>query len=464
MFDANSKPCLPKNVVCKKVDTDVRLLIDPGIPNWVSVNKIGLEILECCNGSKTVAQITEELAKIHSLKSESFVSDVLEFLNKVAEKDFLFQGVSGLKAIAPQQPALLREMWIHLTNFCNLKCIHCHLSSGASFERELSRTEISNLIGQFLRLGGEKIVFSGGEPTSRGDLMKILDDARGQLKGRILLITNGTLITTELARRLKELEIVVQVSLDGPNARTNDPIRGKGAYKQAIKGINILIREDVDIAIGMILMKLNVHEVYEMTKMVQRLGLGKLHIGLLQVKGRAKENENTLFLSDSELLRAFHDIRQARIRTGVHIDWAEGVNLSIATRGRRDFCGAGKSLMSVAANGDVYPCAGLHLQDFYVGNIRTEGLKSMWENSSVLKMLRDLFLAKIPECDICEFKYMCGGGCHIDRLFHSGRLLTRHPRCGIFKTIFWDSLCEIAKKPMADNSAARIEAQKQRFQ
>jgi MoaA/NifB/PqqE/SkfB family radical SAM enzyme len=55
----------------------------------------------------------------------------------------------------------------------------------------------------------------------------------------------------------------------------------------------------------------------------------------------------------------------------------------------------------------------------------------MWENSEVFKELRSFSVLDIPECRDCEMKFICGGGCHVDRYYAYGDLRRKSPLCGI---------------------------------
>jgi 12,18-didecarboxysiroheme deacetylase len=121
---------------------------------------------------------------------------------------------------------------------CNLKCIHCYSQSqDKEYPGELSTVEGRGLIEDLARFGSPVILFSGGEPLLRKDLLLLAQLATD--KGmRAVISTNGTLITQKMAGELKRIGLsYVGVSLDGMQ-RTNDRFRGvKGAFAAALRGI-----------------------------------------------------------------------------------------------------------------------------------------------------------------------------------------------------------------------------------
>ncbi|MDP7239912.1 MAG: radical SAM protein, partial [Dehalococcoidia bacterium] len=89
------------------------------------------------------------------------------------------------------------------TQRCNLRCIHCYASAGdGHYPGELTTAEGRALIEDLARYGAPVLLFSGGEPTMREDLVELLTlaTARGL---RAVISTNGTLITPEMARDMK---------------------------------------------------------------------------------------------------------------------------------------------------------------------------------------------------------------------------------------------------------------------
>jgi len=124
------------------------------------------------------------------------------------------------------------------TRRCNLKCMHCYSSSeNKQYENELNTEEALQLIDDLADFHVPVILFSGGEPLIRPDFFTLAAHARA--RGiRPTLSTNGTLITPEMAQKIKDVGVgYVGISLDGLQA-TNDYFRGvPGAFDRAIAGI-----------------------------------------------------------------------------------------------------------------------------------------------------------------------------------------------------------------------------------
>lgn len=121
---------------------------------------------------------------------------------------------------------------------CNLRCVHCYAHSrDLEYTGELTHSEGLRLIDDLAAFGAPVMLFSGGEPLMRPDILELIAHARS-CGMRAVISTNGTLITPELAAQLKEFGLsYVGISLDGLE-ETNDRFRGmRGAFSLALAGI-----------------------------------------------------------------------------------------------------------------------------------------------------------------------------------------------------------------------------------
>ena len=150
----------------------------------------------------------------------------------------------------------------NVTRACNLNCLHCYAKAvDQKGEGELTHEQGLALIDDLAAFGVPVILFSGGEPLLRPDLVTLADYAVD--KGmRAVISTNGTLITTQKAKELKEIGLsYVGVSLDG-SERVNDRFRGRnGAFRDAMAGIKNCQEVGLKVGLRFTLNRLNVGEV-----------------------------------------------------------------------------------------------------------------------------------------------------------------------------------------------------------
>ncbi|RZN33812.1 MAG: heme b synthase [Methanosarcinales archaeon] len=328
-----------------------------------------------------------------------------------------------------------------LTGACNLKCKHCRGSSTKTPDPdELSTDEAFHLIDEIVDFASPILILSGGEPLMRSDVYKI---ARyGVDKGlRVVLATNGTPVTRDVAKRLKSAGISrISVSIDGANAKTHDAFRGvSGAFDGAIRGISEILKAGISLQINTTIAKENIDEIPKILNLSTDLGADALHIFLLVPTGRGQEADEIPPNEYERVLNWFYDQRgkvglQLKATCAPHYfrimrerAKEEGVKVSVETHGFEAMtkgCLGGTGFCFISRNGGVYPCGYLPV---LAGNIRETGFKEIWDHAKVFQDLRDLSKLK-GKCGICEYKGVCGG-CRARAYSATGDYLAEEPYC-----------------------------------
>jgi len=178
----------------------------------------------------------------------------------------------------------------NITRRCNLKCIHCYAhAKDQTFKNELSTEQGKVLLDDLAQFGSPVILFSGGEPTIRKDLPELAEYAVS--KGmRAVISTNGTLISKEMARILKEIGLsYVGISIDGVE-ETNDRFRGvKGAFKAALKGIENCRDAGIKVGLRFTINKFNVNDISNIFKLLEDMEIPRACFYHLVYAGRGTE-------------------------------------------------------------------------------------------------------------------------------------------------------------------------------
>lgn len=176
------------------------------------------------------------------------------------------------------------------TRRCNLKCVHCYAhAKDIPFENELSTEEGKQLIDDLAGFGVPVILFSGGEPMVRKDLPELAGYAVN--KGiRAVISTNGTLITPEKARILKDIGLsYVGVSLDGME-EIHDKFRGvTGAFKKAMEGIRNCQEVGIKVGLRFTINKFNVDEIPAIFDLLEEKDIPRICFYHLVYAGRGSE-------------------------------------------------------------------------------------------------------------------------------------------------------------------------------
>ncbi|MFC2010942.1 radical SAM protein [Chloroflexota bacterium] len=351
------------------------------------------------------------------------------------------------------QPKLQLLAW-EITRSCNLFCAHCRASAGnRSYADELSTEECYLLIDQILEIGSPIIILTGGEPLVRQDVFPIAKYAVN--KGlRVVMGTNGTLITEEIAAKLKDIPISrLGISLDFPKPELQDNFRGKrSAFQSVMDGIAKSHHVGIDIQINCTVTKLNVSYLDDLLALAQKVGAVAFHPFLLVPTGRGKDLEEVelspeqyeetlnwiydkqIELGDSMFFKptdAPHYMRVIKQRQKEnHRDAMPAPQTQPSTTGHPSMssitrgCLAGTGFCFISHRGGVQGCGYL---DVEAGNIRKESFSQIWVDSPVFNRLRDLSNIK-GKCGICEYKRICGG-CRARAYEATGDYLEAEPYC-----------------------------------
>ncbi|MCW7752631.1 12,18-didecarboxysiroheme deacetylase [Desulfobotulus sp. H1] len=178
----------------------------------------------------------------------------------------------------------------NMTRRCNLKCVHCYAhAKDQVFANELSTDEGKALIRDLAAFGSPVMLFSGGEPLMRKDLPELADYAVSQGM-RAVISTNGTLITREKARRLKEVGLsYVGISLDGMET-VNDHFRGvKGAFQAALDGIRNCQEAGIKVGLRFTMNKQNVAEIPGIFDLMEEMDIPRVCFYHLVYAGRGSK-------------------------------------------------------------------------------------------------------------------------------------------------------------------------------
>ena len=295
---------------------------------------------------------------------------------------------------------------------CNLRCPHCYLDAGDKNRSELTTAEGKILIDQIAAMGRPLLIFSGGEPLLRRD---IVDLARYATKKGLTVAmgTNGTLITDSVAQRLRSERVkAVAVSIDSPLPERHDLFRGQsGAWELALQGIDACIRYGIRVQVNTTVTAENFDEVAQVVDLATEHGASSFHLFFLVPTGRGSYITDISPVRYEEMISRILDImvkerHQIRIRPVcapqfIRIASQKGYDLKEFGRG----CIAGLSYCRIYPDGEVTPCPYLPLK---LGNFLDTGLKNIWFNSPVLKGLRN-FDNLEGKCGICDYRNGCGG-------------------------------------------------------
>lgn len=344
----------------------------------------------------------------------------------------------------PGETPRLKTIYLHVTNFCNLKCKHCWVNSrfikkGLNKELISSSISVKNYIKRALNeaydLGLEDILIGGGEPLLVKDLVIDIIKYSRSFGVIVRVETNGLLINGDLANFFSKYECQVSVSLDSAKTDYFDSFRGlRGAFNKVIDAIKILVRNGVLTRAIMTITRTNMHHVEDTVNLALDLGVSLIRVNPVHPIGRAEKLQDILQLKDvielSYILMKLYDKYFGRINTSLPLSLfiVHGSKYVRLAEGRCNY----KELLGILPDGGVSLCAvGLYKPELIIGNIRRDSIYDIWySNKGFLKELRMLRPDDLDGiCKKCILKYYCAIKCPAQVYLKFGTFRASYPLC-----------------------------------
>lgn len=317
------------------------------------------------------------------------------------------------------------------TNRCNLKCSHCYMDAQATEGRnELSTEEGKRLIDQIASVSKCILVLSGGEPLLRADIFDLAK--HGRSRGlRVVMGTNGTLITEEIAERMLASGISrVAISLDGCDHSVHDDLRQvKGSFDAAIEGTRACSKVGLPFQINTTVIAQNYGKIPSLVRFAKDLGAVESHLFFLVQTGRGSLLTD---ITPAEYEKVLRDVSHLEEQVGIHVKptcapmfmriskQQDGNASKKYPRG----CMAGITYCRISPEGGVYACPYLPLQ---AGDVRQRPFGDIWNDSPLFNDLRDYSRLE-GKCGRCGYKDVCGG-CRARAYAADGNPLSQDPMC-----------------------------------
>ncbi len=340
----------------------------------------------------------------------------------------------------------------NMTRKCNLKCVHCYAhAKNQDFKNELSFEQGKSIIDDLAAFKSPVILFSGGEPLLREDLPQLAEYA--VKKGmRAVISTNGTLITEEKARILKDVGLsYVGISLDGME-EINDKFRGiKGAFKAALKGIENCKKAGIKVGLRFTITKHNAGEIKPIFDLLEKKDIPRACFYHLVYSGRGttlvEEDLTHAQTRDAvklimKLTKDLHDKNMPKevLTVDNHSDGpflymrllkenseraAKVLELLKMNEGNN----SGRGIGCISWDGEIYPDQ--FWRHYSFGNILKRPFSEVWTDLSepLMKKLKDKKKYVTGRCAKCKWLDICGGNFRVRAEAVTGDLWSPDPAC-----------------------------------
>ncbi len=322
----------------------------------------------------------------------------------------VLQLTKSLKAHTPCAPPV--RVQVELTNRCNLKCIMCDRWKWISEEKntrdELSIAKLSELFTEFKVLGVREVLLTGGETMLRKDFIDIIQNIKN-LGIKVSLITNGTMVTDEIASALARIDAKITFSIDG-DMEAHDLIRGvKGTFNRATNGIAKIVKayekesQHGELEINYTVQKNNIHKIVPFFQAIYNTGIQRVLLTMVHGSINTALDADDIQPLKTELSK-LHDSKGPKLVIGEALKLFADSRLSVADvksghpvlglfKDKPVPCFAAYKTSFIDCSGNVFPCCYCYLdnadytnheeerQTFCLGNIHEDSFTKIWRGN-----------------------------------------------------------------------------------
>jgi 12,18-didecarboxysiroheme deacetylase len=340
----------------------------------------------------------------------------------------------------------------NVTRRCNLACAHCYAhAADKHYGGELSTAEGLRLIADCRDFGVPVMLFSGGEPLMRPDLFELAGAAR-RAGMRVVISSNGTLITADSARRLADVGLsYAGISLDGL-LPTNDSFRGvAGAFEAALEGIRNCQQAGIKVGLRFTMHRHNVQDIPGIFRLLEEMNIPRICFYHLVYAGRgdALRGDDLTHEQSRQAVNLIIDSTAGLHRRGIPAEvltvdnHADGVHLYLRMKAEGN-PRAADVLTLLQMNGGNSSGVGIgcvswdgsvHADQFWrhlsFGNVAQRPFGEIWTDSSneVMARLKDRKAFLSGRCGRCVWQQVCNGNLRVRAEAVCGDIWAEDPAC-----------------------------------
>ncbi len=371
----------------------------------------------------------ELLRKLHS-NGDMIINDMTaaRFLERLPETThYDYKGRASLL-----QTEELKELWLHITDRCNMRCSHCLFSCSKKKKQELTADIILDISNQAVELGCRIFALTGGEPFVHREIDRIISEILAHSGTHVAVLTNGMNLDKRLKGKPWETgRLHLQISVDGLQ-ENHDRIRGRDAFSRLQRQFNFLNRNRMPFTLSMCVNRCNVHEMPDIISLAHETGASNVHFMWYFVRGRGERK----YFAEPEII--FENIRKAEKKArslGVKIDNIEALKTQVFAPSGTIHDGSGTAWESVALgpDGKLYPSAALvGVKELSVAI--EKDFSTAWRDSGILNTIRE----QTAQSDESPLRYILGGGDIDHSYLHGGCFTGKDPYMSFYeKTALW---------------------------
>lgn len=248
-----------------------------------------------------------------------------------------------------------RNVFLHILTACNLSCRHCYINKAQHGIETLSMEQMDKWMTLFADPDKKaNLIFLGGEPTLHQELPPAIKRAK-ELGYFVTVDSNGYLFHDFLLKTSPDLLDFLSFSLDGPDAATNDPLRGSGVFDVCVANIRKAVAKGFNVSVIYTVSSKNLQALEAMVPLLVTLEVKKFFIQVIGLRGNSAQNESddTLQVRRDQWLAIVPEVARRAAEQGIHVTYPQ---VFLGPHDKFECAGNVSENFFIFPNGRVYQC------------------------------------------------------------------------------------------------------------
>lgn len=360
----------------------------------ITITNVELFIIEKLDGTLTINDLVSSImTQFNSTDYESIKKTVNKILKKFSNY-ILFTDMKEkhlIKTTGIKNTITPLSLSIELTNRCNEKCIHCLKNAGYNSHCDINYLNLINYL-DFLKHHTKSIQLTGGEPMLYKDFYNLLSYCKNNFE-EISVSTTGTLINESNVENF--LDTTTYVSLYSHIESNHDEITLlKGSYNKTLNGIDLLVKNNINVSISSIVTKFNINYIEDMVKLAINHKVNNIRFGQFNPMGRGESLGSEWILNSNEKVKLHQITKSLNEKYKDYID----IVIFPLDSPKKDLCGknlscsAGRRLWVIKENGNILPCYFFPDDLFTLGNINDTDVETFVKTIELNSMKNNILV------------------------------------------------------------------------
>lgn len=337
-------------------------------------------------------------------------------------------------------PLPLEELWLHITDQCNLSCSHCLFSSTPDTTTSLRTDQAVSLIHQAHDAGCAIIALTGGEPMVHPGFQTIVSEIMDTTTAQCALLTNGLLADQCLDTDWPRERISLQISLDGVPL-VHDQIRGSGTFEALCSKLRWLTNNHWHVTISWCVTTENVNDLPWLIDFAAEYQVDAVHFMWHVIRGRGDAAQHP---TPDDIMGPLTEAILLAEKKGILIDNIEQLKRQLLSPPGTRFDGssAGVTCAAIGPDNRLYPSAATVCIP-ELATTMPNGLMAAWNTSPVLAAIRNY---SVIDRHNDPWRFLLGGGDFDQRYLSNASIHGEDPYYPLYQALGCWLIARLAKR------------------